>query len=254
MNTLKRVLIEKTGCENGWERAELVDEKILLLTSARHNGQATIELQVDSETYFIKIGSIAVSIELAQTFHLCEGQEDIFGVDGSTMLGKFLHRAAQLYYSLPDFPMKRFEDLVAKEVESIKPEEMKTEVERQVKQRLGQQEYRNSLLSYWKNACAVTGINIPEILRASHAKPWSDCQSDAERLNVFNGFLLTANLDALFDRGLITFDDSGNLICSEKLTETHKAVLGLNNVLKLRWIHASHLPFLHWHQQKVFQK
>ena len=44
---------------------------------------------------------------------------------------------------------------------------------------------------------------------ASHAKPWAECANDAERLDVFNGFLLVANLNALFDRFLISFDDTG---------------------------------------------
>lgn len=46
---------------------------------------------------------------------------------------------------------------------------------------------------------------------ASHAKPWAECANDAERLDVFNGFLLVANLNALFDRFLISFDDTGRL-------------------------------------------
>ena len=38
---------------------------------------------------------------------------------------------------------------------------------------------------------------LPEVLRASHAKPWAECANDAERLDVFNGFLLVANLDGV---------------------------------------------------------
>ena len=54
------------------------------------------------------------------------------------------------------------------------------------------------MLDYWGSACAVTGLTLTPALRASHAKPWADCTTDAERLDVFNGFLLSANLDALF--------------------------------------------------------
>jgi hypothetical protein len=43
---------------------------------------------------------------------------------------------------------------------------------------------------------------LPELLRASHAKPWSDCASDSERLDVFNGFLLSAQLPGQVDRCL----------------------------------------------------
>lgn len=76
-----------------------------------------------------------------------------------------------------------------------------------VRQRIGQKTFRNALLNYWGDACAVKDIALPEVLRASHTKPWTDCFKDAERLDVFNGFILCANMDLLFDHCLITFDD-----------------------------------------------
>ena len=101
-------------------------------------------------------------------------------------------------------------------------------------------------------SCAVTGIAIPELLRASHAKPWAKCDTDHERLNVFNGFLLCAHLDALFDQGLMTFDDQGTPIYSTKLDTETRFKLSLGPDLKLRWITAQHTPFLSWHRQHVF--
>lgn len=74
-----------------------------------------------------------------------------------------------------------------------------TEIERLVRQRIGQDTFRSAMLDYWGGRMRCTGINVPQVLRASHAKPWAECATDAERLDVFNGFLLSANLDALFD-------------------------------------------------------
>ena len=54
-----------------------------------------------------------------------------------------------------------------------------------VRQRVGQNKFRDAMLDYWGGACAVTGVAIPEVLRASHAKPWAECGTDAERLDVF---------------------------------------------------------------------
>jgi hypothetical protein len=51
---------------------------------------------------------------------------------------------------------------------------------------------------------AVTGIAQPALLRASHIKPWAHCGNNAERLDVHNGFLLTADWDAAFDAGLVS--------------------------------------------------
>ncbi|MBL8636431.1 MAG: HNH endonuclease [Myxococcales bacterium] len=50
----------------------------------------------------------------------------------------------------------------------------------------------------------MTGLAIPELLRSSHIKPWSDCETDAERLDIWNGFLLAPHLDAAFDRGFLS--------------------------------------------------
>jgi predicted restriction endonuclease len=47
----------------------------------------------------------------------------------------------------------------------------------------------------------------PALLRASHIVPWAQCQTDALRLDVPNGLLMSALWDAAFDAGLVSFDD-----------------------------------------------
>ena len=129
-----------------------------------------------------------------------------------------------------------------------------TEAERLVRQRVGQDVYRKSLMTYWKGQCAVTGLDLPEALRASHAKPWAECETDADRLNVYNGFLLSAELDALFDSGLISFNDDGIILYSNQIKDYQRSALRLETSLSLRWIDQNHLPFLHWHYKHVFRK
>lgn len=99
-------------------------------------------------------------------------------------------------------------------------------------------------------ACAVTGVAVPEVLRASHTKPWAECEADAERLDVFNGFLLTANLDALFDRFLISFDERGRLVPSPSLAETDLKRLGIVPGLELRWVAPEHQSDLSFHRAR----
>jgi hypothetical protein len=123
-----------------------------------------------------------------------------------------------------------------------------TEIERLVRQRVGQNIYRESLMDYWGGACAVTGIAVPELLRASHAKPWAECASDAERLNVFNGFLLAAHLDALFDRHLMTFSETGEAVFAQKVDQPLRVKLGLSSEIRLRWLREEHQPFLRYHR------
>jgi putative restriction endonuclease len=64
-----------------------------------------------------------------------------------------------------------------------------------------------------EHSCRVTGVDILAHLRASHCKPWRDSTNE-ERLNGENGLLLTPTIDHLFDRGFISFEDSGDLIVS----------------------------------------
>jgi predicted restriction endonuclease len=106
----------------------------------------------------------------------------------------------------------------------------------------------------WKGCCAITAIDIPEMLRASHIKPWANCDNDGDRLNVYNGFLLSANYDALFDKGLISFDTRGVIIYSSKLNESQIHSFGGDKNKSLRWIDERHLPFLEWHRNYVFIK
>ena len=121
--------------------------------------------------------------------------------------------------------------------------------------RRGQGLYRRRLMEYWENACSVTGCKIPQVLRASHAKPWASCTTASDRLSQFNGFLLTANLDALFDKGLITFDDSGKICIAEQINSEQQKALGINSDMCIRvgMLSEKHLEYLHYHQKYVWQ-
>ena len=122
-----------------------------------------------------------------------------------------------------------------------------TETEALKKERRGQDKYRKRLEQLWDSRCAVTGVGIPEVLRASHAKPWKDCKTGRERLDPYNGFLLTANLDALFDKFLITFTSQGKIRISRSLCTGDLAKLGISPNMQLRFIHKRHIPYLIYH-------
>ncbi len=120
-----------------------------------------------------------------------------------------------------------------------------------VQSRIGQGQFRASLVQYWQG-CSVTGCEQIELLRASHIKPWRD-SSNTERLDVYNGLLLLPNLDACFDSGLISFDDNGEIIISSKLSETTLKQLGINSSMKLLRVEPGHKVFLSYHRQNVFR-
>jgi HNH endonuclease len=61
--------------------------------------------------------------------------------------------------------------------------------------RVGQGIFRENLITYWKARCAITGLSLTALLRASHIKPWRD-SNNSERLDPFNGLLLSPSYDA----------------------------------------------------------
>lgn len=155
-----------------------------------------------------------------------------------------LVRVYQLAGSLPDAPLREFQ---AKTKDLPKT----TEAERLVVQRIGQDIFRAGLIEYWRGRCPLTGISDTALLRASHIVPWKDCATDAERLDVHNGLLLSALWDAAFDRGLVTFDDNGHPVFSPGLSENARAELRWQNSVTLTDKHRARLVL---HRSTVFQQ
>lgn len=87
--------------------------------------------------------------------------------------------------------------------------------ERVVKTRVNQHVFRRIVMSNYSGKCAVSGIDLTELLVASHIVPWSE--NKKERLNPENGICLSALYDRAFDRGLIGFKTDYSVIVSETL-------------------------------------
>jgi len=84
-----------------------------------------------------------------------------------------------------------------------------------VKQRRGQEFFRDAVLNNFGGRCGVTQLALRELLVASHILPWGT--HEEERLNVRNGLALSRLHDAAFDRGLIGFDENMKLLLSKRL-------------------------------------
>ncbi len=85
-----------------------------------------------------------------------------------------------------------------------------------VKQRIGQDFFRNSVLASYDMKCCITNLSEPKLLVASHIKPWSTATS-LEKTNPANGLCLNPFHDALFDKGYISLDDNFKILISPKL-------------------------------------
>lgn len=212
-------------------------------------------------TFFEDRASIEVTIDKLLNIHRDKVQDllDSFTREGQCVVytdyeaqGFFkqlhtaLHASDTISYSKNDAVIENI-DLSYKDVEACASY---TEYEQSVKARKGQDKYRQGLISIWNGCCAVTKVHEPELLRASHAKPWSVCNSQ-ERLNPNNGFLLNVVLDALFDKFLISFDDDGNILINQKLNLEELSECGVFKKMAIRHpLNSEQKKFLSYHRDE----
>lgn len=116
-----------------------------------------------------------------------------------------------------------------------------TEKQQLVKARVGQGLFRERVAQTWgSEVCAVTLVDIREMLIASHIKPWSECQDSTERLDGANGLLLCAHIDKLFDQHLLSFEQRNKrfyLRTSKNLDKKTLSLLGITAGIELGTSH-----------------
>ena len=128
------------------------------------------------------------------------------------------------------------------------------------KQRKGQDYFRRMILANYGGRCALTGIDIPQLLLASHIIPWADKSHKKDRLNPSNGICLSALYDKAFDQGLITISpDDYCVVLSSALRENETkeyydkhfdCIKGQK--LTMPTDHLPNRDFLAYHKDKVF--
>lgn len=87
----------------------------------------------------------------------------------------------------------------------------------ETKVRLGQSYFRKMILANYGGKCCVTGLDLPQTLRASHIVAWSE--DKRHRMDPENGLCLSATYDAAFDKHLISFDEDYRMIVSKEIKD-----------------------------------
>lgn len=132
-----------------------------------------------------------------------------------------------------------------------KKRKRKADVEREkqtiVNARVGQGQFRRDVLDIWSNTCPVTNISTPGLLIASHIVSWA-LSNDEEKIDGYNGLPLSPNADKLFDKGLISFSDSGQLLVSPSLAISTLNALGINEQTKIEGLTKEHTYYLGRHR------
>ena len=128
-----------------------------------------------------------------------------------------------------------------------------------VRQRINQSVFRTMILSNYERRCAVTGINIPDLLVAGHIIPWSNC-TPQQRLDPENGICLSSLYDKAFDKGLITISPDDYTIClssalyeykSQEYFERHFGCINGKRIT-MPIEHQPNRDFLVYHRDKIF--
>lgn len=226
---------EKAAWQHGFRRQSGTTEGWAAFSSTTAQGKIHLAASGAQGPWLLALDHTGVIAELSLLgIDLPGPGRARYSFDNLGQLYATLNRVYELAVSLPDAPLVDFEMQVAGLPST-------TQAERLLLQRIGQDIFRDRLMVYWQRRCPLTGISDAALLRASHIIPWSECGSDAERLDVHNGLLLSALWDAAFDRALVTFDEEGRPEFGPSLSERARA--------ELRW--GSPLPLTVEHHRRL---
>jgi hypothetical protein len=253
VNPVERTRLEKAASDCGFERTPEWAGNALVLRSSQFPESVTVQA-LGQDVFFLSASDTGMLPTAASVggseHHVAEASADGSAVtrtvQGWQAMYLLLDKAAAYARTKPNRVAQSFWQVTAKLPKS-------TEAERWVVQRVGQDLFRSALLDFWRGRCCVTGLAVPGLLRASHIKPWASCNSDDERLDVFNGLLLAPQLDALFDGGWMTVQLDGTLLFSNKLTATDRQHLCIHDGLAIVGLTGSHHQYLEFHRSTVFK-
>jgi putative restriction endonuclease len=246
-----RTRLEKAATDNGFDRELSPDAEWLAFASTQCPlriwlstfGDAVIMVAFSKQN----VAGALVEFGTPMAAPLPSGALGGRTVTSIAGLHQLLRRAFQLSRTLPNELLHTFQ----KRIFSLP---RTTEAERVVVQRVGQDIFREGLLDFWERRCAITGLAVPELLRASHIKPWAQCEGDSERLDVYNGLLLAPHLDLAFDKGFVTVADDGAVVVSSMLSPEDRRLVGLAEPLLVRALTDAHRRYLPWHRSNIFKQ
>lgn len=168
----------------------------------------------------------------------CNNREELY-LRAEQIKAQIKHQNIESYLNLTP------EDFIGKERETV------------IQARVNQTTFREMVLNYYENRCAISGIDIPSLLVASHIVPW--VENVNHRLNPSNGVCLSSLYDKAFDGGLITIRDDYTVQLSKELEEHSQKEYFQVFFMKIKdrpiWVPEMYAPdvdFLHYHQSTIF--
>lgn len=156
ISTIERTILEKCAKDAGWEIDSNSKSDCINLFSSFFRETSSIRKSLDS-SFVIQFSRPISKSHFDSEIHINSNGEFYFSLQESVTLSGILKRVAELFASLPDNPLEQYQK---KLVEFSDTEIQKTEAEHIVKERVGQEIYRDALIKYWGGACSVTGCTL----------------------------------------------------------------------------------------------
>jgi putative restriction endonuclease len=211
-------------------------------------------------------GSVAMRLNNFASVDPYHQQRGIGGLPGGRkqiepIWNEFIHNKDELLFEseriLANKEHKTIEDKFSDALEGT--EHLKGEYRvREVKTRVNQNVFRQIVIANYSGKCAVSGIDIPDLLVASHIIPWS--KNAEERLNPENGICLSPLYDRAYDKGYIAINERFEILLSSALKKkTHEgyhlkyfaSLSGSKIMLPKKYYPKK--DFLQFHLDKIFK-
>lgn len=178
----------------------------------------------------------------------CQPIWDEYNADKDALL----FQSEQLLAELKEEPLIAEHSVITKKAELA----VGKDKSRLVKTRVNQSLFRQMIMSSYSSTCAISGIDIPELLFASHIIPWA--KNEKERLNPSNGICLSATYDVAFDKGFIGVKPDYSIVVSKSILEHQtkeyykQYFKGLDKI-RLPERYEPKKEFLEWHLDNIFR-
>lgn len=212
-------------------------------------------------------GSVAMRLNNFASVDPFHQQRGIGGLPGGRkqvepIWNEFINNKDELLFEserlLAELEKKDLEIKYAKELSGIENLKGETKI-REVKTRVNQSVFRQIVIANYSGKCAITGINVQELLVASHIIPWA--KNESERLNPENGICLSTLYDTAFDKGFISLTENYKILISKYLKEHNSQTyfdryFGYIEKKKIN-LPPKYLPkkeFIQYHYDTIFRK
>ncbi len=194
---------------HSFKQSDIEDIHSWICAETKKGASSAVLADFDSPSYWTKNFCSAAVRAFGEFMAAEHFEEGIIGQVASESTGKAVaKKAEELIEQTSEADLERHLNLSSKEG--------KTKLAA-VKVRVNQDLFRKMVLANYGGKCCMTGLMVPDVLRASHISPWAE--DEKNRLNPEHGLCLSATYDAAFDRHLISFDEQYRLIVSKAIKD-----------------------------------